>query len=411
MDNIAGTPVEGTNFFGRDNEAAVLEEALVNHDVLLLGPRRIGKTSIARAVMKLVRAQGWRAIEINVASCKDERGFLEKLDEALHPQLASLGTKIISSVGNAMNSITGRIKSLKIPIPGAGTLGVELGNGVDTEDWTKVGCELLGLICQVEQRWLVYVDELPIMLFAIMRSDPTNGVQRVRRFLDWFRNDVRALPGAQAVRWLVSGSVGLDTLVQQHGMADTINSFSHRSLPPYSESVAVDMLNTLATSYGIALQPLDAQAIVDALQWPQPYYLQIAFNHLRELAKANPTTRLSELIEPAIAKMIEPGSDNDFHHWEKRLTQQLGHNNGGHARALLTIAAKDPSGVRPEMLLAALQERIPNVPPDDAKAVFVDLRDILVRDAYWWSDPTLEPKRYRFRLEPLRRWWIGRNSL
>lgn len=411
MDNIAGTPVVGTNFFGRDKEAAVLVETLVNDDVLLLGPRRIGKTSIARAVMTLVRAKGWRAVEINVASCEDERGFLEKLDEALNPELASLGTRIIGSIGNAMSGVTGRIKSLKIPIPGAGTFGVELGNGVDTEDWTKVGCELLQLIGQVEQRWLVYLDELPIMLFAIMRSDPTNGVQRVRRFLDWFRNDVRALPGAQAVRWLVTGSVGLDTLVQQHGMADTINSLSHRSLPPYSEPVAVGMLNALATSYGIALDPLDARAVVDALHWPQPYYLQIAFNHLRELVKANPTTKPGELIELAIAKMIEPGSDNDFHHWEKRLTQQLGHANGGHARALLTIAAKDPNGARPEILLAALQERMPNVPPDDALAVFIDLRDILIRDAYWWSDPTLEAKRYRFRLEPLRRWWIGRNTL
>ena len=411
MDNVAGTPVQGTNFFGREAEAEALAAALVDHDVLLLGPRRIGKTSISRAVMELVRAKGWRTIEINVASCGDERSFLEKLDEALKPELASLGAKIIGSIGNAMSGVTSRIKSLKIPVPGAGTFGVELNNGIDSEDWTKVGSELLRLIGQVEQRWLVYVDELPIMLFAIMRNDPSNGVQRVRRFLDWFRNDVRALPGAQAVRWLVSGSVGLDTLVQQHGMADTINSLSHRSLPPYSEQVAVDMLNTLAKSYSVELEPSDASTIVAALSWPQPYYLQIAFNYLRELVKEHPATKPSDLIEPAIAKMTEPGSDNDFHHWEKRLMQQLGHDNGGHARALLTIAAKDPHGARPEMLLAALQERMPTAPPDDVLAVFIDLRDILVRDAYWWSDLNLEAKRYRFRLEPLRRWWIRRNTL
>jgi hypothetical protein len=411
MDNIAGTPVVGLNFFGRDKEAATLVETLANDDVLLLGPRRIGKTSIARAVMTLVRAKGWRAIEINVASCKDERAFLEKLDEELKPELASLGTKIKDSIGNAMGAVTERIKSLKIPIPGAGTFGVELGNVADTADWTKVGSELLRLIGQVEQRWLIYLDELPIMLFEIMRNDPANGVQRVRRFLDWFRNDVRALPGAQTVRWLVSGSVGLDTLVQQHGMADTINSLNHRSLPPYSEPVAVDMLNTLATSYGIPLDPLDSLAIVNALNWPQPYYLQVAFNHLRELVNANPDAKTGELIESAVAKMIEPGSDNDFHHWEKRLTQQLGHGNGGHARALLTLAATDPTGARPEMLLVALQERMPNVLPDDVLATFVDLRDILVRDAYWWPDSASGLKRYRFRLEPLRRWWIGRNTL
>lgn len=97
-------------------------------------------------------------------------------------------------------------------------------------DWTKVACDLLRLIVQAEQRWLIYVDELPILLFNIIRNDPQTGVQRVRRFLDWFRNDVRALPDARQVRWLVSGSVGLDTLVQQHGMADTINSMRHQTL-------------------------------------------------------------------------------------------------------------------------------------------------------------------------------------
>lgn len=79
MDNIAGSPVEGENFFGREADVARLRDILNHDDILLLGPRRIGKTSIARAVMAQVRAEGWRAIEINVASCVDERGFLDKL--------------------------------------------------------------------------------------------------------------------------------------------------------------------------------------------------------------------------------------------------------------------------------------------------------------------------------------------
>ena len=83
MDNIAGSPVEGDNFFGRQAEVARQVEILANDDILLLGPRRIGKTSLARAVMAALRAEGWLTIEVNVASCIDERGFLDKLDVAL----------------------------------------------------------------------------------------------------------------------------------------------------------------------------------------------------------------------------------------------------------------------------------------------------------------------------------------
>ena len=410
MDNIAGAPVEGGNFFGRELEVTRLTDILANDDILLLGPRRIGKTSIARAVMQKVRADGWRSIEINVASCIDERGFLEKLDAALRPELASLGAKVTGTISAALASVASRIKSVKLSVPGAAGVGLEIAEGA-TEEWTKVGCEVLQLIAQVEQRWLIYIDELPIMLFNIMRADPVTGVQRVRRFLDWFRNDVRGLPGAQSVRWLVSGSIGLDTLVQQHGMADTINSLSHQGLPAFKDEVAVGMLMALASRYQLAFHQDDARSMVDAIKWSQPYYLQTAFHHLRSLMAANPASGANTLINAAIEMMVQPGSDNDFHHWIIRLEQQLDRASAGHAIALLNFAANDVLGVKPEALLNIIEERLPSVLPEDARRIFINLRDILERDAYWWPDDSSGNKRYRFRLEPLRRWWMRRNTL
>lgn len=410
MDNIAGSPVEGENFFGREKEVDHLKQILANDDILLLGPRRIGKTSIARAVMVSARADGWRTIEINVASCENERGFLDKLNTALTPEMASVGGKISGAIGDAFKAAAGRIKSIKVPLPGAGSLGLEIADA-KSEEWTKVGCDVVQLIGQAEQRWLIYVDELPIMLFNMIRTDPNSGIQRVRRFLDWFRNDVRALPGSHSVRWLISGSVGLDTLVQQHAMADTINSLSHQSLPAFKEDVAVDMLNRLAARYRIELAAVDAQNIVTSVQWAQPYYLQTAFHHLRSLKAANPTGTMASLIDEAINTMVQPGADNDFHHWEQRLDLQLTHNDAAHARAMLKLAAQDPLGAKPEMLLAALEARMSNSTQEEARRAFINLRDILERDAYWWPDLSSGLKRYRFRLEPLRRWWLRRDTL
>lgn len=411
MKNIAGSPVEGEDFYGRQAVVKHLQEILTHDDILLLGPRRIGKTSMARAVMSAVRAEGWKAIEINVASCMDERGFLEKLDEALTPQLASIAAKAKDTVIDGLKAIGGRIKSIKIPIPGsAGSLGVDLGEG-ETETWTKVANDVLRLIEQADERWLIYVDELPIMLFTIIRSDPQTGIQRVRRFLDWFRNDVRALPSARKVRWLVSGSVGLDTLVQEHGMADTINSMNHQGLPAFSNEVAVSMLVELAKSYKVPLAKEDARKIVDAVLWPQPYYLQMVFHHLRDLKEANASASLENLIEQAIDRMVQPGADNDFHHWEQRLFMQLNHADAEHAMALLNLSARDPSGARAENLLEKLESRMPDATPEEAKRTYVRLRDILQRDAYWEAYESAGARRYRFLLEPLRRWWLRRDTL
>ncbi|MFZ6680090.1 ATP-binding protein [Undibacterium sp. Tian12W] len=410
MDNIAGTPVEGDNFFGRDAEVTHLVDTLQNDDVLLLGARRIGKTSLCRAVIASLRSQDWRAIEINVAACIDERGFLEKLDSALRPELDSLGAKIASTLGSAFSAVTGRIRSVKVPIPGAGTLGVDLG-AEEIDDWTKVGSELLALIGKIDQRWLIYVDELPIMLFNIIRNDPENGVKRVRRFLDWFRNDVRALPGSNVVHWLISGSVGLDTLVQQHGMADTINSLSHQNLAAYTDEVAIAMLLKLSAKYEMQLDDEIAEVIVKAVQWAQPYYLQKAFHHLRQRRRENAEADLADLIEESVNDMVQPGADNDFHHWEQRLKQQLDDTQAAHALALLSKAATDPAGVRPEILLEVLALRLPNDVSERHTEIFINLRDILQRDAYWWPDESSGNRRYRFRLEPLRRWWVRRGTL
>lgn len=411
MENIAGSPVEGENFYGRASIVEHLKEILSNDDILLLGPRRIGKTSTARAVMAAVKNQGWRSIEINVASCTDEGQFLDKLESTLNPVLASLSEKARSAIGEAFGKIGGRIKSIKIPVPGAGAVGVDLGDGKD-EDWTKVASDVVQLIAQAEERWLIYVDELPIMLFNIIRNDPQTGVQRVRRFLDWFRNDVRALPNARMVRWLISGSVGLDTLVQEHGMADTINSLSHQGLAAFSDETAISMLDALAQSYDIPLTADDRKHIVSAVQWPQPYYLQIAFHHLRVLIAEHPDNTPQELIDQAMDIMIQPGADNDFHHWESRLFQQLSHTDAEHTLALLNLAAAQPEGTRPENLLAMLHERMGDtVTTEEAKRTFIRLRDILLRDAYWWADESSGTKRYRFRLEPLRRWWRRRDTL
>ncbi|HMY51157.1 MAG TPA: hypothetical protein PLD90_16050, partial [Rhodocyclaceae bacterium] len=94
MDNIAGSPVEGANFFGRNDVARHLREILNHDDILLLGPRRIGKTSLARAVMAITHKDGWKVVEIVVASCNDEKGFLDKLEDALKKALDSFAGKL-----------------------------------------------------------------------------------------------------------------------------------------------------------------------------------------------------------------------------------------------------------------------------------------------------------------------------
>ncbi len=106
MDNIAGQPVEGDNFFGREAVVDYFQDQLNTNDSLL-GPRRIGKTSTARAVMAAVRKQNWQMIEINVASCISERDFLENLGDTLSSELSSLPAKMKSAITRKFSETPG----------------------------------------------------------------------------------------------------------------------------------------------------------------------------------------------------------------------------------------------------------------------------------------------------------------
>lgn len=407
MKNISGPPVEGDDFFGREKDVAELWETLQSQDVLLLGPRRIGKTSLARRVMSVAREHRWHAVEINVASCLNEQMFVDKLAREIEHLAKSWSAKTSKRIGIGISRILERVRSVEVPT-GGGSAAVEIAECA-TQEWSVAALDTLNLIASLDSHWLIYIDELPIFLFKTIEHDPIHGVARVRRFLDWFRNDVRG-PRNTHLHWLVSGSIGLDTLVQRHRMADTINSFRQVGLDPFIEEEAIALVQRLANSYALVMTRADCERMVSAIGWPQPYYLQLAFNSLRDhLARAGVT--MSDAIDGAIAQLVEPGVDNDFHHWEQRLEVQLEAADAAVAIALLGIACAHVTGARADALLAEVARRFPRDADSDHRKMFVRVRDVLIRDAYWSAVDVGGVRSYRFCLEPLRRWWSRRLSI
>ena len=127
MHNVAGTPVEGENFHARNEDVARFQSILENDDILLLGPRRIGKTSIARAVMAALQSKKWHTLEINVASCQNEREFLEKLEGKLAPVMATMPEKARAAIKGSWTTMSQRIQKLQVGIPGAADVSISLG--------------------------------------------------------------------------------------------------------------------------------------------------------------------------------------------------------------------------------------------------------------------------------------------
>lgn len=75
-----GTPVEGDHFTGRDAELAALASRLRNGiNVVLLAPRRFGKTSLLLRAEQALEAEGAAMLHVNVLRCRDLSAFAGQL--------------------------------------------------------------------------------------------------------------------------------------------------------------------------------------------------------------------------------------------------------------------------------------------------------------------------------------------
>lgn len=406
MKNIAGPPVEGNDFFGREAEINAIWGHLQDHDVLLLGPRRIGKTSISRMVCAKATQEGWKAIEVTVASCTDEAAFVAKLAEELRDASKSWSEQKRTAFAEWCGAILSRIRGASVS--GIGGISID---APSPQSWISLGNELVTTLLSVRgEHWLIYLDELPIFLYELLARDAQNGVLRVRQFLDWFRNDVRGKPGAERIHWLVSGSVGLDTLAQRYRMADTLNTFRQVGLAELGATEAEQLLRTLADGEGMRVSSTQLQRMIQLIGWAQPFYLQLAFNHLRGLVRPGLAIEDST-VDTAVDQFLQPGQDNDFLHWKDRLRKQLGPDDGQLAIAILNLIARESNGELANVLLNKMVILAPHLTESSLRDRFIAVRDVLIRDAYITSEERDGERRYRFRLEPLRKWWRNRDQV
>ena len=85
MKNIIGKPVDGANFFGRDRELQELRRICENEHILLLAPRRVGKTSLLYALTSDTnRDTSAVAAYVSVAAAKNEPQFVEAVLRSIY---------------------------------------------------------------------------------------------------------------------------------------------------------------------------------------------------------------------------------------------------------------------------------------------------------------------------------------
>ena len=272
-----GNPVTGDDFYNRVEEIARLEALILNgQHVNLVAPRRCGKTSLMREIMRRLKLNGWAAVEADFSHCSTTQQFFECLTAKVQDKLSQ--TKDWPSAWqDKISAFTKKIREVKFMNIG---LGLHAEPGASFAELDRTMRELLrGLAATADNgRLLLGTDELPIFLSRLQLSageDPDKQAtvkQEISALLYWLR-DLRqddSLP----VTWFHCGSIGLENLVAALGLTHSLSGLSHQPIHAFSETHARGLLQELASSCGMTLPDVVEKRMLERLKWFLPYFVR-----------------------------------------------------------------------------------------------------------------------------------------
>lgn len=401
MRNMTGRPVFKDDFYDRTIELQHIWRKLETENLLLLAPRRVGKTSlIYKLLSEISEYEGINGIYISVPDIDDEMDFIERLyRELLKSPEAQNKLRRIWGIfkSSAIGRLFTEIESIGVP-----EVFEVAWREAKTKDWVDLGQEFFDLLHKMDDKWIIMIDELPVFILNLIRKDQTVG--RAKTFLYWMRR-LRQMPPphGEKLRFLIAGSIGLDTIASRYRMGDAINDLTVISLGPFTVQTADEFLKKLGDEYSLRMAPEVRQRIIERAEWLIPYHLQLFFSGILELCSDERVVPTVELVDQVFETLLSREKSSYFDYWNQRLTEELGPPQDGWARALLNAISKDRNGATRQTLDSILSKHISD--PSERDETMHWILEILISDGYLVDD---ESDRVRFRSSLLREFWHRR---
>lgn len=393
--------VEGDRFFDRAAELEALEERVRdgNH-TLLTAQRRMGKTSLARELLRRLGESGeFDTVFVDLEAAADPADAIAEIGIQAKP-LVRAWDRIKRGFANFLQDADERLEELAVA-----DIKVKLRAGINAGNWAQKGDAVFAALASSDRLVVLALDELPILVNRLVRDDEDRitpeGRQKADAFLSWLRKVGQAHRGQVAI--ILSGSVGLEPLLEQAGLSAQANIFSAYDLKPWSEETAGACLAELAESYGVVLPPEVREDMCRRLRCCIPHHVQMFFDklhdHLRRADRLAATLKDAERVY--LHDLLSVRGQMDLQHYESRLETVLGRAGYPVALEMLTETAIKGrlEGDTVNRYRAHFASRI-----EDAAPSVGDVLHVLEHDGYLERGDG----GYRFVSGLLEDWWRGR---
>lgn len=398
--------VDGDRFYNRDAELESLaKRASDGIHTLITAPRRMGKTSLVREFLRRAKLSGnYETIFVDLEDASDASDAIAEL-AAQSRKSRSGWERIKSGFSRLIGGLSGNIDSL-----GLAELRVQFRAQINAGNRWRKGDEVFAALAADKRPVILAIDELPILVNRLLtrqqQESSSSGTQDVDELLSWLRKNGQAHRGRVII--VLSGSVGLEPILRRAGLSAQINIFEPLALPPWTQSVALDCLSTLAANYGLDLPDTVNQEICRRLRCLVPHHVQQFFDHLHEHLRR--TGRIKASVDDVERvyrdELLSIRGQMNNEHYQSRLRIVLNEAEYPAALELLTEASVN-GGLLGDETINQYRKHFQTVQVPGGP--FLNLEDVLYlleHDGYL----VRHADGYRFLSGFLQDWWQARNG-
>ena len=283
--NTSGAPVAGPDrFFNRETETKHLcQQIEAGSHLLLVAPRRVGKTSLLREIQRLY--SGTRIVPyVDLEASSSPAQAIQEFADALSQQSDKPNT-----VSKWLRETLGIHTDAEVSF---GDFRLALNQSITDDNW-KLKADTLfnGLHDRLEatnSHAIIFIDELSVLVMNMInvsasRSD--QGISESQQFLSWLRS-LRQRINSKRISFIITGSIGLEDLLRTEGLTGFINDIEQFEVKPWPIDTALALLTKLSTSYTFQLEN-NGKLMCSLLGACVPHHVQVYFSQLKQHCSRN----------------------------------------------------------------------------------------------------------------------------
>ena len=375
MQIITGQSARKENFWQREKEIKEILHKINSHQhILLVAPRRVGKTSIMHYLLD--NPEDKVVLYIDTESANSENEFWKKLFNKL------MNEEFINTLQNRVKNLGNKLKALKISE--ITTKGIKFGESEEIE-YIEAFKEIIKNL-DIDKNLVIMIDEFAQTIENIIKYESAHSVKSLLTHHRELRQD-RNL--SEKITFIYAGSIGLESVASKLDSISAINDLTVIKVPPLTQDDAQNFVETLAKTNNINIEKEATIYMLEKIEWLIPFYIQLIMDELRKLD----VLITNEIIDSTFKSLLE--NRNHFEHWHTRL-KSLDDNEYMFAKEILNFVSENDIITSSEILNIGTKYTLLE---DTAKEV----RNSLVYDGYINNNDNI--KEFRFNSPILKMWW------